>query len=168
MATIKGFYMKNISPPRLRDGVKYRKGVIYKDGEKAAFFFVYENGKPPHLQVYQHILNDWDGAANELYREQGNDSDLSPNEFMVERFVELIDFEKRYRIQQSRGKTIMVEYRILKRVELPDGENLMPTGKRVLFNANDMNEVDDFEAERMAGGLFERMLFSSPDDFIYE
>lgn len=166
MTTIKSFHMKNISVPKEENGMRFRKGVLYSAGAKAGFFHYYESGKEPDIWIREQFQDVWNQEVQEFYKELANNHSVSPDVFFVERLVELIDYEKRYRIQQKRGNSLMVIYVEMKTEERNGEEISRPSGKRVLFNANDMAELEAFEEEKLSQMKFERKLFSSIDDFI--
>ena len=166
MTTIKSFHMKNISVPKEENGMRYRKGVLYTAGAKAGFFHYYESGKEPEIWIREDFLEKWHRDVQDFYEERAPKKAVSPEVFFVEKLVELIDYEKRYRVQQKRGNSLMVIYVEMK-TEERDGEKITrPSGKRVLFNANEMSELEAFEEQELSHMTFERKLFSSVDDFI--
>lgn len=168
MTTIKSFHMKNISVPKEENGMRFRKGILYSTGAKAGFFHYYESGKEPDIWIREQFQEKWDKEITEFHQERAPKKAVSPAIFFVETLVELIDFEKRYRVQQKRGNSIMVIY-IEMKTEDRHGEMITrPSGRRVLFNANDMAEVEAFEEQELAHMTFERKLFASLDDFILE
>lgn len=166
MATIKSFHMKNISLPKEENGMRFRKGILYTSGAKAGFFHYYESGKDPFISIREQFQEKWNQDVEEFYEERANEKSVSPAVFFVESLVELIDYEKQYRVQQKRGNSIMVRYIELKEDER-DGERITrPSGKRVHFNANSMADVEAFEEQELSEMTFKRRLFSSLDDFI--
>lgn len=168
MATIKSFHMKNISVPKEENGMRYRKGVLYTEGAKSGFFHYYESGKEPDIWIREQFQDVWNQEVQHLYEERANNQSISPEVFFVERLVELIDYEKRYRLQQKRGNSLMVIYVELKTEERDGETKTRPSGRRVLFNANEMAELEAFEEQELREMPFERKLFSSFDDFIID
>lgn len=166
MASIKSFLMKNISMPKEENGIRFRKGVLYTSGAKVGYFHYYESGKEPFISIREQFQKKWNQDVQAFYEERANNTSLSPEVFFVEQFVELIDYEKRYRVQQKQGYSHMVEY-IELLVDERDGKRITrPSGRRVLLNVDNTEDIEVFEQEELSDMTFERKLFSSPNDFI--